>query len=57
MQKLYLDFETYYDVHFSLTKMTTAQYVNHEDFFVWGVGIKIEDGETQWIPGDECFDV
>ena len=57
MQKLYLDFETYYDVHFSLTKMTTAQYVNHEDFSVWGVGIKIEDGETQWIPGDECFDV
>jgi len=57
MRKLYLDFETYYDVHFSLTKMTTAQYVNHEDFSVWGVGLKFDDEQTQWIPGEECFDV
>ena len=57
MRKLYLDFETYYDVHFSLTKMTTAQYVNDENFSVWGVGLKFDDEQTQWIPGEECFDV
>ena len=48
-----LDFETYYDVHFSLTKMTTPQYVNHPDFKVWGVGIKVEDQETVWLQPDE----
>lgn len=57
MRKLYLDFETYYDVRFSLTKMTTAQYVNDENFSVWGVGLKFDDEQTQWIPGDECFEV
>jgi DNA polymerase len=48
-----LDFETYYDVHFSLTKMTTPQYVNSPDFKVWGVGIKVEDQETVWFQPDE----
>ena len=57
MRKLYLDFETYYDVRFSLTKMTTAQYVNDENFSVWGVGLKFDEDDTQWIPGDECFEV
>ena len=46
MQKIYLDFETYYDQLLTLTAMSTAQYVNHEDFSVWGVGIKVEDGQT-----------
>ena len=32
MQKIYLDFETYYDVQLSLTKMSTVQYINHPDF-------------------------
>ena len=38
-----LDFETYYDVNYSLTKMPPPVYVNHDDFKVWGVGIKVED--------------
>ena len=53
MKKLYLDFETFYDTHYSLTKMSTAQYINHEDFAVWGVGIKVEDGETEWYNEDD----
>lgn len=57
MDILYLDFETYYDVEHSLTKMTTAQYVKHPKFKVWGVGVKLnDDGETQWISEDECTD-
>ena len=40
--KIYLDFETYYDVQLSLSKMSTVQYINHPDFKVWGVGIKVE---------------
>lgn len=57
MQKLYLDFETYYDVQLSLTKMSTVQYVNHPDFKVWGVGIKIDEGETEWYNEEETPDV
>ena len=53
MQKIYLDFETYYDVQLTLTKMSTAQYINHPDFKVWGVGIKVEDNETEWYSEDE----
>ena len=57
MKKLYLDFETYYDVQFSLTKMSTAQYINHKDFKVWGVGLKVDDEATEWYSADETDDV
>ena len=53
MNLLYLDFETYYDVQVSLGKMTTVQYVNHPDFKVWGVGLKMNDGETEWFGEDQ----
>ena len=44
-----LDFETYYAKDFSLSKMTTEEYVNDARFEVIGVGVKIDDGETRWI--------
>ena len=54
MNKLYLDFETFYDVGYSLTKMTTAEYVHSPEFKVWGVGVKWnDDGETEWYSEDE----
>ena len=53
MKTIYLDFETFYDVHYSLTKMSTAQYINHADFKVWGVGIKVENEDTEWFSEDE----
>ena len=49
-----LDFETYYDKQLSLTKMTTMDYVRHEKFKVWGVGIKINHEPTEWYGEDEC---
>ena len=51
-----LDFETYFDVKFSLTKLTTMEYVSDERFKVWGVGIKVNDGETEWFGEDETED-
>ena len=57
MQKIYLDFETYYDVQLSLTKMSTVQYVNHPDFKVWGVGIKVEEGPTEWYNEEETPEI
>ena len=44
-----LDFETYYAKDFSLTKMTTEEYINDPRFQVIGVGIKIDDGKTRWF--------
>jgi DNA polymerase I-like protein with 3'-5' exonuclease and polymerase domains len=46
-----LDFETFYDRAFSLSKMTTEEYIRHELFEVIGVGVKVNDGETQWFSG------
>lgn len=46
-----LDFETYYAKDFSLTRMTTEEYIRDPRFEVIGVGIKIDDDKTQWFSG------
>ena len=46
-----LDFETYYAKDFSLTKLTTEEYINHSRFEVIGVAMKIDDDPTQWFSG------
>lgn len=51
MQLVTLDFETYYDVGFSLSNLTTEEYIRDARFQVIGVGIKIEEGETYWVTG------
>ena len=53
MNLITLDFETYYDVRLSLSKMSTVQYVQDDEFKVWGVGVKFNDEDTVWIPEDE----
>lgn len=50
MKLVTLDFETYYDNEFSLSKMSTEDYVNDARFEIIGVAIKIGDGTTQWYP-------
>ncbi len=51
MQILTVDFETYYDSHFSLSKMTTEEYLRDELFEVIGVSVQVDDGEPQWFSG------
>lgn len=51
MNLISLDFETYYDRDFSLSKMTTEEYIRDDRFEVIGVGVKVNDGETQWFTG------
>jgi len=48
---LTIDFETYYDAQFSLSKLTTEEYVRGEEFEVIGVAVQINDGEPQWFSG------
>jgi len=45
-----LDFETYYDRTYSLSKMTTEEYVRSPDFEVIGFGIKKNNGPTYFYP-------
>ena len=51
MQIVTIDFETFYDVGYGLTKLTTEEYIKDSRFQVIGVGIKIDDGITHWYTG------
>jgi DNA polymerase I-like protein with 3'-5' exonuclease and polymerase domains len=51
MNLITLDFETFYEQGFSLSNLTTEEYIRHEKFQVIGVGVKIDDRETEWITG------
>jgi DNA polymerase len=45
------DFETYYDRQFSLSKITTEEYIRDPMFEVIGVAVKENDNETRWFSG------
>jgi hypothetical protein len=47
MKILTIDFETYYDREFSLSKMTTEEYVRSPQFEVIGVSVAVDDAEPQ----------
>ena len=51
MDTITVDFETYYDKEFSLSKLTTEQYVRSPDFEVIGLGVKVNNEETVWLSG------
>lgn len=50
MNIITLDFETYYDTEYSLSKMTTEEYVRDSRFEAIGVSVKINDGTARWFP-------
>lgn len=51
MKLITLDFETYYNVGFTLSSLTTEEYIRSPQFQVIGVGIKVDDKETTWHTG------
>jgi DNA polymerase len=51
MNLITIDTETYYDRNFSLSKLTTEEYVRDGLFEIIGVGIKVNNEETQWASG------
>ena len=51
MQLIALDFETYYDNDFSLSKLTTEEYIRDSRFEIIGVAVKIEDKKPEWYSG------
>jgi DNA polymerase I-like protein with 3'-5' exonuclease and polymerase domains len=48
---LTLDFETYYAPDFSLSKLTTEEYVRDDRFEVIGVAVQVNDDEPVWKSG------
>lgn len=49
-----LDFETYYAKDFSLTRLTTEEYVRNPKFEVIGVSMKIDDDPAMWFSGSHA---
>lgn len=46
-----LDFETYYDADYTLSKLSTSEYIRDPRFEALMVGIKIGNGKTKVVPG------
>ena len=51
MNIITVDFETYYDKQFSLSKLTTEEYIRSPDFEVIGLAVKVNNGDTEWLSG------
>jgi DNA polymerase len=54
MNVISLDFETYYDVRFSLSKLTTEEYVRSPEFETIGVAVQVNDGTPVWCSGSKA---
>ena len=53
MDLITVDFETYYDKEFSLSKLTTEEYIRDHRFQVIGVGVKVNNDKTEWASGSK----
>ena len=53
MNLVTLDFETYYAQDFSLSKITTEEYIRDRRFEVIGLGLKHGPNSTEWAQGDK----
>jgi DNA polymerase I-like protein with 3'-5' exonuclease and polymerase domains len=53
MDVITIDFETYWDQEYSLSKMTTESYVRDSRFQVVGVAVKMNNQETDWYSGKD----
>jgi len=48
-----IDFETYYDQEYSLSKITTEEYVRSDLFETIGVSVKVNDDPGCWYSGND----
>ncbi len=51
MTVLTVDLETFYSRDYSLSKLTTEEYIRDPRFEVIGVSVKIDDGVAEWFSG------
>lgn len=55
MSLITLDFESYYAKDYSLSKMTTEEYIRSAPFEVIGFAYRIDDGEPEWVTGSDEY--
>ena len=55
MDVITIDFESFYDKDYSLSKMSTMAYVLDKRFEVIGVGVKVNDEETKTHTGSKMY--
>jgi DNA polymerase len=48
-----IDFESFYSKSYSLSKLTTEEYINGDEFEVIGLSIKLGDTPTAWYTGSQ----
>ena len=53
MDLITLDFETFYDKDFSLSKLTTEEYVRDRQFQTIGVAVRVNNEPTEWASGTD----
>jgi DNA polymerase I-like protein with 3'-5' exonuclease and polymerase domains len=51
VQIITIDFETYYSQSFSLSKITTEEYIRSPEFETIGVSVKVDDAPAEWFSG------
>ena len=51
MDTIALDFETFYSKEYSLSRMTTEEYIRDPRFQVIGVSVKVNDEPPEWFSG------
>ncbi len=51
MKLITIDFETHFSKDYTLSKLTTEEYVNHTSYETIGVAVKVDDEPTQWFSG------
>ena len=54
MNIITIDFETFYSRAFSLSILTTEEYIRSPNFEVIGVAVKVNNNETQWFSGTKA---
>jgi DNA polymerase len=54
MNVITIDFETFYSRAFSLSILTTEEYIRSPNFEVIGVAVKVNNNETQWFSGTKA---
>jgi hypothetical protein len=50
-----IDFETFYSSEFSLTKLSTEQYVRDDKFETIGFAYKLNDDRCVWVTGNDAY--
>ncbi len=54
MSVICVDFETTYSATYSLSKMTTEEYIRDPRFQIIGVGVKVDDTPAEWFSGSHA---